>query len=511
MMKKFYILSLLLFFLTACGNPLEDQQPEKKILDISNFSVDCSFNYNNFYNFTKIDLQQDIDCLEKHFDIYQQAVKHDDKSELKLQELNGFLSMYLPKKTAPSFEMLNFVFKMVQLLQGGKEEVIEYRLLPQAFQALKFLNRQSLALSHTQRNNKTRLLELTLKTLEGLTPFLIENARYPGKIDLAGLEQFLQDIGISKEKLGSLSLAQNFKPLLLGGESSILTQKELKTLISQMPLLLETIKQMPAPGEKKNIDPLSQIHLLKSIIKLLSAQRSPGDALTETELLQLNDLYLSVEKSKPPLLSKERIGQLIFAKNYFLGGSPDAIEFSVIDDFLNFAEKVIPLSPLSLLLAPAPQDLSREEFSKNVEIIQNNLTAIINDFLVIPPLSNLHPVLTPPIILSALPQFFEKKENKKNLNRLFMLKQLLKGGSSNEIRIEELRSLLPRLPQTLAEYYYLKNLKADYFPSKIHFWIAKGKAIKRLLKLHPKAPEINVFNWLKTLWRQEKKDDYFLY
>lgn len=248
-MKKLQTLALLALciFLHSCGFFSDDPPPGSDIYDNPAIGADCIIDPDDFNDFFRVNLEEQIRCIEKNFESFILYVKREHQDHITEREIGSIIQRFFHENSEVIINALRLVFELNMILLHDENDRISTDNVSSLFELLISSNREAVnitkILSEIEKSNfddKRIQFEASLKRMQQTTLSIINDRNGPPKelnllTFLHDVRNRLQGIEITDEIIESLLIA---KRVFVGGHPEILTSAEIRELINKFPKMV---------------------------------------------------------------------------------------------------------------------------------------------------------------------------------------------------------------------------------------------------------------------------------
>ncbi len=239
-MINILVASAILVFISACGD-MKDSEVVKRELETQ--TVECKLDPDKFHMILEENISSQIRCLGENLNFFVDIVKSDKPGYLSRVQLEQYLIDFRPDVKQDIIKALKSVFKIGHLITGEDPEyiskdtiakVVNFALVFNEEAALNFgpiFQNESTVSYALHQNHRERVSNANKKIVSSLRKIFNENRN--GQIHQLDIIELMESF-TSEANRESIEKAKKIlfvKKVILGGESDIITHKELEKLI----------------------------------------------------------------------------------------------------------------------------------------------------------------------------------------------------------------------------------------------------------------------------------------
>lgn len=287
-------------------NAVNDPPPKSDVMESRNLASLCEIDPNAFKNILTKDVSTDLVCLRSNFLQFMSSVETDRHGYLSKNDLISFINHYFESNAQDIIKGLHSLFNINYLLTGSEVDYMSKAELNNLLNFLIYLNQEIVKIypyfkdtsEHSDIVHYSQRMQI-LQTATNLSNQLIKlmegRDSATANLDIIDVvKNFLKE-NDEDNLLGKIKGLLFVKRILLGGDKNLLSHREMRRLVTNIPELTAIIFDLIKLKKINFTDQESQYELIQEDVKRLDALIVLPASSTEN-LFHLDEV---IEASKP--------------------------------------------------------------------------------------------------------------------------------------------------------------------------------------------------------------------
>lgn len=260
---------------------VNDPPPKSDVMESRNLASLCEIDPDAFKNILIKNVGADLNCLRSNFTQFMSSVETDRPGYLSKNDLIKFINHYFESNARDIVKGLNSLFNINFLLTGSDLNYMSKGELHNILNLLVYLNQEVIKIYPYFKDTSERsdLIHYSqrievVETATNLSNYLVKMMEgrdsESAKLDIIDVvKNFLKED--EDDLLGKIKGLLFVKRILLGGDKNILSNREMKKLVSNIPQLAAIVFDMTKLKKINFTDQEAQYELIYDDIKKLDA------------------------------------------------------------------------------------------------------------------------------------------------------------------------------------------------------------------------------------------------